>query len=224
MDTKPQVDKLLPPSRSGDPSREVAVSEEEPVIPGKSSATGLYIAGIVLLGGATIALLVWRSRASQPQVIAVPAPPVTTAAAPPMPQFAPPPPPKIEAEPEPTATAAAGTSAKAAGGGGPTPCGKCGGDGAEGSAALSSAISSAAAGARGCYNRALQKGEVSGKMNVSVQVGSNGQVCSAAITSDTVGSSQVSSCVLSRFQGRSFPPPTRGCVVVNVPINFTIKQ
>ena len=198
------------------------MSEEEPEIPGKSSGAGLYIAGMVVLGAAIVALLVWRSRANQPQIVTVP-PPATTTAAPPPPQFAPPPPPKIETEPEPTASAsAAGTGAKPAGAGGPNPCGKCG-EG-EGSAALSSAISSAAAGARGCYNRALQKGEVSGKMNVSVQVGSAGQVCSAAITNDSVGSSQVSSCVLSRFQGRSFPPPTRGCVVVNVPINFTIKQ
>ena len=200
------------------------MSEEEPEIPGKSSGAGLYIAGIVVMGAAIVGLLVWRSRASQPTIVTVP-PPATTTAAPPPPQFAPPPPPKIESEPEPTASAsAAGTGAKVAGAGGPNPCGKCGGDGAEGCAALSSAISSAAAGARGCYNRALQKGEVSGKMNVSVQVGSTGQVCGAAITSDTVGSPQVSSCVLSRFQGRSFPPPTRGCVVVNVPINFTIKQ
>lgn len=201
------------------------MSEEEPEIPGKSSPVGLYIAGIVILGAATIGLLVWRSRASQPQIVTVP-PPATTTAAPPVPQFAPPPPPKIEAEPEPSAsaTAAAGTGAKATTAGGLGPCGKCGGEGAEGNSALSSAISSAAAGARGCYNRALQKGEVSGKMTVSVQVGSGGQVCSAAITGDTVGSPQVSSCVLSRFQGRSFPPPTKGCVVVNVPINFTIKQ
>lgn len=202
------------------------MSEEEPHIPGKSSGAGLYLAGIVVMGAGIIALLVWRSSKSEPTVVTVPPPASSTApAAQPPPQFAPPPPPKIEVEPEPTATAtaAAGGTAKAAPGG-LGPCGKCGGDGAEGNSALSSAISSAAAGARSCYNRALQKGEVSGKMNVSVQVGSTGQVCGAAITSDTVGSPQVSSCVLSRFQGRSFPPPTRGCVVVNVPINFTIKQ
>jgi outer membrane biosynthesis protein TonB len=197
------------------------VSEEEPVIPGKSSNTGLYIAGIVVLGAATAGLLVWRFRSSQPQIVVVP-PPATTTAPRPVSQNAPPPPPRIEAEPEPTSTASA-TGAKASGAGGPSPCAKCPSDGAEGSAALSSAISTAAAGARGCYNRALRQGEVSGKMNVSVQVGSTGQVCGAAITSDTVGSPQVSSCVLGRFQGRSFPPPTRGCVVVNVPINFTIK-
>lgn len=199
------------------------MSDQEPEIPGKSSGVGVYVAGIGIMAVAIVGLLVWRSRASAPQPQIVTATATVTAAAPPPPQFAPPPPPKIETEPEPTASASASPSAKAGtGGGGPNPCGKCG-EG-EGNSSLSSAVQSAAAGARGCYNRALQKGEVQGRMSVSVQVGSNGQVCGAAITNDTVGSPQVSSCVLSRFQGRSFPPPTKGCVVVNVPINFTIKQ
>jgi hypothetical protein len=61
-------------------------------------------------------------------------------------------------------------------------------------------------------------------MTVSVQVGSNGSVCSASIVSDSVNSNEISSCVLGRFRGRSFPSPQSGCVVVNIPINFTIKQ
>jgi hypothetical protein len=202
------------------------VSEQEPEIPGKSSGVGLYVAGIGIMAAMIVGLLVWRSRSTPPPVI-VPTAVATVTAAPPPPQFAPPPPPKIEAEPEPTASASAsaskpGTAGTGAGTGAPNPCAKCGQG--QVSSALSSALTGAAGGARGCYNRALQKSEVSGRMNVSVQVGSTGAVCGAAITSDTVGSSQVSSCVLARFQGRSFPPPTTGCVVVNVPINFTIKQ
>jgi hypothetical protein len=61
-------------------------------------------------------------------------------------------------------------------------------------------------------------------MTVSVQVASTGAVCSAALIEDTVGSGEIASCVLGRFRGKSFPPPKSGCVVVNVPINFTIKQ
>lgn len=202
------------------------MSEEEPEIPGKSSGVGLYIAGIAVLAAATIGLLVWRARSTPPPIVTTAAPPATTAVAPPPPMFAPPPPPKLEAEPEPTATASASAGKTSAGSGtagtgGPNPCGNCAG---EGNAALSSAVNNAAQGARGCYNRALQKSEVSGRMTVSVKVGATGAVCSASIGNDTVGSPQVSSCVLSRFQGRSFPPPTNGCLVVNVPINFTIKQ
>jgi hypothetical protein len=61
-------------------------------------------------------------------------------------------------------------------------------------------------------------------MTVSVQVGPSGSVCSAAITNDSVHSSEVSTCVLSRFRGQTFPPPTQGCVTVGIPISFTIKQ
>ncbi len=204
------------------------MSDSDIEIPGKSSGAGLYIAGIVVMGAGIVALLVWRSRsAPPPQVISVATTTATvTAAAPPPPMFAPPPPPKIEVEPEPTATAATpsgpGAKTTAAAAGGPNPCAKCG-EG-ESSSALNSALSGAAGGAQACYQRALQKSEASGKINVSVQVGSTGSVCGAAITSDTVGNPAVSSCVLGRFQGRSFPPPKSGCVVVNVPLNFTFKQ
>ena len=61
-------------------------------------------------------------------------------------------------------------------------------------------------------------------MTVSVQVGSNGTACGTSIVNDSVHSSEVSSCVLGRFRGQSFPPPTSGCVTLNVPINFTVKQ
>jgi hypothetical protein len=61
-------------------------------------------------------------------------------------------------------------------------------------------------------------------MTVSVQVGPSGQVCSASLSNDTVHSSEVASCVLGRFRGQTFPPPTGGCIVANIPISFTIKQ
>ena len=60
-------------------------------------------------------------------------------------------------------------------------------------------------------------------MTVSVQVGPSGQVCSAAITNDSVHSNEISQCVLGRFRSGSFPPPTGGCVTANIPISFTIK-
>lgn len=197
--------------------------DEDQIIPGKSSGVGLYVVGMAVMAAGIIGLLVWRSRSNTPPLAPATTTTAIATAEPPPPMFAPPPPPKIEAEPEPTATASpSGGKATGTGVAGPSPCGKCG-EG-ESNGTLSSAVQAAAAGARGCYNRALAKGnEVSGRMTVSVQVGSNGAVCGASIGNDTVGSPQVSSCVLGRFQGRSFPPPTKGCVVVNVPINFTIK-
>lgn len=140
-----------------------------------------------------------------------------------VPVFAPPPPPPPPPE-EPDAGADGGTSrvTSSGGGSGKGPCtGKCEGTA---SAALQSALRGAAGSAKSCYDRALQRSEVSGSLTVAVQVGANGSVCGANITNDTVGSGEVSNCVLGRFRGRSFPAPDGGCVTVNIPINFTIKQ
>lgn len=196
-------------------------------IPGAPSGTGLYIAGIVLLAGASAGLLYWRFRERPPQVIQVPVGPgAKDAPRDPIVLHAPPPPPPIEALPP--AAAGTGTAAASAAPGGSSggagACSACGSEKAQASDALTSALQSAAAGARGCYNRALRTGEVSGSMNVSVQVGSNGAVCGATITKDTVGSGEIASCVLGKFRGRSFPAPQSGCVVVNIPIKFEIQQ
>src|SRR5690606_13304707 len=91
------------------------------------------------------------------------------------------------------------------------------------SSALVSAVRGTAGTAQGCHNRALRSGGVQGKMNVAVSVGSNGSVCGASITSDSVGNPALSSCVLSKFRGRAYPQPESGCVVINVPLNFTVK-
>ena len=65
---------------------------------------------------------------------------------------------------------------------------------------------------------------MSGSLTVSVQVGANGAVCGASISNDSVGSREISQCVLGRFQGKTFPPPDGGCMTVNIPVSFTIKQ
>jgi hypothetical protein len=194
-------------------------------IPGHSSGGGLYLIGAVVLVGGAAALFAWKSCGAQHPVtvqsatVATSAPPVKEE---PPPLYAPPPPPKIEED----AGVDAGTPATKSSGtpaaGGLGPCGgTCKG---EASGALSSALRARAQSAQGCYNRALRTSEVSGSMTVSVQVGPSGQVCSASLSNDTVHSSEVASCVLGRFRGQTFPPPTGGCIVANIPISFTIKQ
>jgi hypothetical protein len=192
-------------------------------IPEKSSG-GLYLIGAIALVGAAVALFFWKRPApppATPQVaVATPSAPTTEA---PVLQYAPPPPPKLE---EPDAGVDAGTVAvKTAGPSGPGP-GPCGGPcSGQATGALRSALTGHAQSARGCYNRALRNNsEVSGNMMVSVTVGPGGQVCSASLANDTVGSAEVSNCVLGRFRGQSFPAPTGGCVTVNIPLSFTIKQ
>ena len=85
-------------------------------------------------------------------------------------------------------------------------------------------MQSVAGSAQGCYNRALRTSAASGTLTVSVTVGTGGASCGVSIVSDTVGNSEISSCVLGRFQGQSWPAPDEGCVTLNVPITFKIAN
>ena len=195
-------------------------------IPGHSSGGGPYLIGAVVLVAAAVALyFVKRSSAPPitPQTTAITA--TAPPAEPPPPAFAPPPPPKLDDEPDAGSDAGA-PAPKSAGGpvgaAGPGPCGAaCTGQATPG---LQAALRSRAQSAQGCYQRALRTSEVSGSLTVSVQVGPSGSVCSASLAADSVHSSEVTSCVLGRFRGQAFPPPSGGCVTVNIPISFTIKQ
>jgi len=195
-------------------------------IPGKSGSGAPYVLGILVLGILAVGLFCWKSKHTPATVTAqsASAPPVSAAPPPQLPQFAPPPPPPID-EPDAGADPSKSTAKGAApvGTGSPAGAGVCARC-TEGnpSAALSASLRSRAQSAQGCYKRALRNSEVSGSMTVSVQVGSTGSVCSAAIVNDSVHSSDVSSCVLGRFRGQTFPPPTSGCVTVNIPISFTV--
>jgi TonB family protein len=187
------------------------------------------VLGILVLGILAVGLFCWKSKQTPPTVTAQATSATaiaTTAPTPPPPQFAPPPPPKLDDEPDagkPVAKSGSPSSAGSAGApGGAGPCTKCS-DG-QVSGALTSALRTKAQSATGCYQRALRTSEVSGSMTVSVQVGPSGSVCSASIVNDSVHSAEVSTCVLSRFKGQTFPPPTQGCVTVGIPISFTIKQ
>jgi outer membrane biosynthesis protein TonB len=197
------------------------VSDSE--IPEKNSGAGLYLIGaLVLAGGAAGIYFATRDEVTPPVATVVP----SAKPAEPMLEAPPPPPPP---PPPPTATesasAAPADTAKPAvvgTGGGLGACSQCG-QGVP-SSALSSALQSAAGSAQGCYKRALRTTAASGRITVAVSVGSTGQVCSASIANDTLGSSEISNCVLSRFQGKSFPKPEQGCVVVNIPINFKLAE
>ena len=189
------------------------------------------LAGAVVLVGAAVALFSWKRCSTLPvtqQATSVTA----TASAPPKVEspvalFAPPPPPKLDDEPD-AGVDAGKPAARSNGGSGasgapaPGPCGSsCEG---QTTSALSSALTGRARSAQGCYNRALRTSEVSGSMTVSVQVGPSGQVCAASLANDSVHSNEIASCVLGRFRGQTFPPPSGGCVTVNIPISFAIKQ
>jgi hypothetical protein len=194
---------------------------------GKSSGSGIYLLGLLLLAGG-IGGIIYATRGNDTK------PPEPTAKAPPPEQTqtpikgpAPPPPPPIEETTEPSASASSapvgtGKGPVGAGSGGGGVCSNCGKG--KTSSALNAAIRGLQQSAQGCYNRALRTSAASGDITVAVQVGSSGQVCSASITNDTVGSNEISSCVLGRFQGASLPPPEEGCVIVSAPIHFKLAN
>lgn len=193
--------------------------------PENKSGSGIYIVGVVLLAAGIGGIVYFTREPAKKDAAPSQEPPRQVQQPPPAPP--PPPPPKPtateSAAPSAEPSASATPSGKAVAGGGSGSCSKCG-EGVSNSA-LNSAIQGAAGSARGCYNRALQKNAgAAGKMNVAVQVGANGAVCGASITNDTVGSGEVSNCVLSRFQGKSFPKPDKGCVTINVPLSFSVKE
>lgn len=195
-------------------------------IPGTSSNTGLYLAGIIILFLGAVGLFVWKSKSSTPTTTAKEAAVVATSTeppAPPPPIYAPPPPPKLDDEPD-AGLDAGKAVAKSSGSGAPAP-GPCGGTCTGASTPdLQARLRGAAQSAQGCYNRALRTSEASGRLMVSVQVSATGSVCSASITNDEVHSPEISSCVLGKFRSSSFPPPSGGCLTVNIPIAFSIKQ
>jgi len=192
-------------------------------IPGNSGGNAPYILGVVVFVALIGGLICWKVKSGPSDAPPVTTPQATVKTSEPIDMSPPPPPPpKDEDTPDAAASAAPSGTGKSGGGTGSSLCTRCG-DG-KGSAALSSALHSAAQSVQGCYNRALRNSEVSGSMTVSVQVGANGGVCNASIVNDQVHSSDVASCVLAKFRGRPFPPPESGCVVVNIPISFAIKQ
>jgi hypothetical protein len=199
-------------------------------VPENPSGGGLYLVGALVLVGATVALISWKQCGDKPTALQQTTAVAASASAPPVPEapvllYAPPPPPKDDDDADAGYDAGKVVSVKSTGGPaavGPGPCsGTCGGTA---TGALSSALRGRAQSAQGCYNRALRTSEVSGSLTVSVQVGPGGQVCNASLANDSVHSNEIASCVLSRFRGQTFPPPSGGCVTVNIPIAFTIKQ
>lgn len=186
----------------------------------KRSSGGPYIAAIVLLVLLIVGLVWFKfSRDKEP-----PPPPVVQSVTlnntPPPPVFDIPAPPELEAGPD----AEADSGKKPSGAPGMSLCSSpCT---ATVPSALRSALSGTAGAARGCYERALRTNSMlEGRMMVAVRVASNGNVCSASVVQDSVGSAQVSSCVAGLFSGKRFPPVTGGrCADVQVPLSFKPRE
>jgi hypothetical protein len=198
-----------------------------PPPPPGGESTKYYVVVVVLLAAGLIGLLVWnnsRGKTPPPQVVYVPAPSTsgaaTTTAPPAIEDEVPPPPDLPEAGPEGGAPSNGGHGGISTANSGPAPglCdGSCNG---QASPDLQVALAFRAKQAHRCYDTALaQDSTLQGHVKIGVRVASNGQVCSANVSSNDLANPGVANCIANMFrQAGHFPPPKGGCVDANVPI------
>ncbi len=177
-----------------------------------------YVAVVVALIGGMAALLYWKSSSNadlpKPIVIMLDAapPPATSHVE----DDVPPPPPIPDAGPDTgpvKAQTSVGTVVNACA------AAKCSG---ASTSELETALAFRAKQAHRCYDAALANDStLKGRVGISVRVASTGQVCSATVASNEMGSPSVAACVANMFrQSGHFPAPTGGCVDATVPISF----
>jgi hypothetical protein len=89
------------------------------------------------------------------------------------------------------------------------------------SAELGQALQVRANQARRCYNSALsQDSTLKGHVSIAIRVGTGGNVCSANVASNDMGSPGVGQCAANVFRNGTYPAPHGGCVDAVVPLAF----
>lgn len=190
-------------------------------IPKQQPAGGhkAFIALTLILLSATAGLIVWKFTGGSrndpvPTIDSAPTTDYERPADNPLPPPPPPPPPPEEPSAAPSAQnpVAPVRSGKSACGG------TCEG---EATAALRAALAGRGGAGRRCYEKSLsQNATLRGRMTVHVRVGSNGSVCSASVTNDELHDPGLSNCIVGVFRASNLPEPSKGCVDVDVPLNF----
>ncbi|MGO9837642.1 MAG: AgmX/PglI C-terminal domain-containing protein [Polyangiaceae bacterium] len=163
------------------------------------------------------ALFAWRSCSRSEAVATVPPVPSLTASAPPvnpkLDDIPLPPPPEDKPVP--------GTGPKVIY---TTVAGGCDGKCSQqySTPELGQALQVRAGQARRCYNQALsQDSTLKGHVSINVRIGPSGNVCSATVGANDMGSPAVANCAANVFRATSgYPAPRGGCVDANVPLNF----
>jgi hypothetical protein len=182
-------------------------------VPESGNAKYAIIAVVLLLGAG--GLYAWRSAASRPEVPApIPSAPVADTSAPTNPKLEDIPlPPPVEEKPE------AGPPAKVV----YAPSGgcdaKCNG---KAPPELEQALQVRGSQARRCYNTALaQDSSLKGHVTIAVKIAPNGNLCSANVLTNDMGSAGVAACAANIFRANSsYPAPHGGCVEADVPLAF----
>lgn len=152
-----------------------------------------------------------RSNASAPMPsVAV----AQSAAPPPNPKLEDiPPPPPIEEKPEAGPTGPRIVYVPAGG------CeGKCSGTY---TSELSQALQVRGLQARRCYNQALARdSSLKGHVTIDVRIGPSGNVCSASVASNDMGTPGVAQCAANILRSNTYPAPHGGCIDSVVPLSF----
>lgn len=88
--------------------------------------------------------------------------------------------------------------------------------------AIAKVVSSRKRMVQDCYEKELKRDSgLSGKIEVEITIGEDGNVEDARVAKNGVGSEAVGSCIVSRIRRWRFPKPERGSVTVNLPFIFT---
>jgi hypothetical protein len=75
--------------------------------------------------------------------------------------------------------------------------------------------------ARRCYNQALSRdSSLKGHVTINVRVGPSGNVCSASVASNDMGTPGVAECAANIFRSNTYPSPRGGCVDSSIPLSF----
>lgn len=183
--------------------------------PTNSGGSGKYIAVVAFLGAGLLGLLVWKHfSADPPQVVMTPPSTVPSSMVNPRVDDVPPPPPVEEDSgsntgPVKTPVASGPVCDARTCSGGMT-------------SDLEAALAFRAKTAHKCYDDALaQDSTLHGNVKISVRVASNGNLCSANAAASDLANPSVAACIANRFrQAGHFPPPSGGCLDVNVPISL----
>jgi hypothetical protein len=184
-------------------------------VPTGGNAKYVAVIAILLLGLGGV--IWWKKQSSTAQAPAplpsVPASVASTEPTNPKLEDIPPPPPPEE-KPE-----AGATKIVTGGGGGTTGCeAKCTGSDPGG---LAGALQVRASQARRCYNSALaQDPTLKGHVSISVRISSSGNVCSANVATNDMGTPSVAQCAANIFRNGVYPAPRGGCIEANVPLAF----
>jgi len=192
------------------------LSRQPAGVPQSGGNTKYALVAVVLLLGIG-GIFAWRSLTNRDETPA-PLPTVPSTVASLTPPFNPklddvPPPPPPEEKPE---AGTGGIRYVTVPGGG---CdGTCTG---KATAELGAALQARGNQARRCYNSALASdSSLRGHVTIAVKVGPGGNVCSASVAGNDMGSATVANCAANILRNASYPAPKGGCVVATVPLSF----